>query len=167
MLHAGVILACALISSTISTRWDARAPGPHAYATLELDFFISRSRIPTPCLHAHGRMQGGVRLHKSRVSACCALPAAAYECWAAALHLCPQKAISQTAAADQSKSSPKSSCPQSRGGHPVRLLGEPRPYWQVVPILNSKEKPARIMPFCPFPGGRGGGAKERTGCQNG
>jgi len=45
--------------------------------------------------------------------------------------------------------------PQSQGAHPVKLLGEPRPYWQVVPIPNSKEKPARIMPFCPFPGGRG------------
>jgi len=59
------------------------------------------------------------------------------------------------AATDKSKSSPKSSCPQNRGAHPVRLLGEPKPYWQVVPIPNSKEKPARIKLFCPFPGGRG------------
>ena len=39
--------------------------GTARICTIELDFFISRSRIPTFYLHAHG----GVRHHKSRLSA--------------------------------------------------------------------------------------------------
>jgi len=134
--------------------------GTARICTIELDFFKSRSRIPTFYLHAHG----GVRHHKSRLSAWCALPAAEYECWAAALHICPRQAISQLQLTNQNP-------PQNPRAHKTEVhtqwgfWGNPNLIgkWSQFPIqkrnLRASCHSAHFLEV--------GGARQRTGCQNG
>jgi len=85
MVCAGVMLACALISSNLGTRWDAWASGPHVYATLQQGGCTSGIRTQTHCLLA----RGSGRRQKNCMFVFCGPLAAAYECWSAELHLMP------------------------------------------------------------------------------
>jgi len=93
MVCAGVMLACALISSNMGTRWDAWALGPQAYATLQQGGCTSGIRTQTHCL----LVRGSGRRQKNCMFVCCALLAAAYECWAAEPPLMPQPRLKNPA----------------------------------------------------------------------
>jgi len=125
MVCAGVMLACALISSNMGTRWDAWASGPQAYATLQQGGCTPGIRTQTHCLLA----RGSGRHQKNCIFVCCVPLAAAYECWAAELQLMPQ-----SPALEKSCSNPhayKAKVHYQRG-----TLVESRPCWQVVPLAG-------------------------------
>jgi len=130
MVCAGVMLACALISSNLGTRWDAWALGPHAYATLQQGGCTSAIQTQTHCFLA----RGSGRRQKNCMFVCYAPLAAAYECWAAELHLMPQPP-----ALGKSCSNPrayKAEVHYQRG-----TLVESRPCWQVVPLPSPAFPP--------------------------
>ena len=84
MTCAGVMLACALLGSSKVTRWAAWPRGPHACPIFQQKTCTLGTRT-----HAH-------RLHarcSARMFDCCALPAAACECWPAEPHLMPQPPV--------------------------------------------------------------------------
>jgi len=123
MVCAGVMLACALISSNLGTRWDAWASGPQAYTTLQQGGCTSGIQTQTHCLLA----RGSGRRHKNCMFVCCAPLAAAYECWTAELHLMPQPP-----ALEKSCSNPRAH--KAEKHYQRGTLVESRLCWQVVPL---------------------------------
>jgi len=125
MTCAGVMLACALLGSSTVTRWAAWPRGPHACPIFQQKTCTLGTRT-----HAH-------RLHarcSARMFDCCALPAAACECWPAEPHLMPQPPV--IAKSCSNPRAHKAEVHYQRG-----TLVESRPCWQVVPLPSPAFPP--------------------------
>ena len=89
MTCAGVMLACALLGSSMVTSWDAWPRGLHACPIFQQKTCTSGIQAHAHRLHARG---SGRRWTNSMFD-CCALPAAACECWPAEPQLMPQPPV--------------------------------------------------------------------------